>query len=245
MCEKSCKPSPVVRAIITLLLVLCALYRARAQQNNSAFQFDPSATVNVDITDKVRMELLVGHEDSEDAAKNRWKVRTGLSFRLKPLFRSLLDGDPEHDKRHFLVFKASYEYSRSTYSEVTYNEHRITLEATPRHRWPGKILTSDRNRLEFRWINGLYHLRYRNRVRAERGFRIKNRTLTPYVSAEAYWDQRYNIWSQVKFTGGADIPLGRKMSLDTYYERRNCTTCSRRYINILGASLNLYFKLKH
>jgi len=245
MREKICKASQPLRLIVTLLLIACADISSVAQQIDSALQFDPSVAINLDINEKVRAEFFIGHEDSEDITRNRWKVRAGLSYRLKPLFRGRLNDDPEGDKRYFLVVKTNYEYSRTTLSNNTDIEHRLTVEVTPRHQWPGRLLTSDRSRLEFRWINGLHHLRYRNRIRGERPFKMGKLTATPYISAEAYWDQRFHKWNQVKFTGGADIPLSRNISLDTYYERRNCITCPARHINILGVSLNLYFKLKH
>lgn len=36
----------------------------------------------------------------------------------------------------------------------------------------------------------------------------------------------------------------QRLSLDTFYLHQNCTTCSKQHINVLGLTLNLYFKGK-
>jgi len=232
---------PVFGAI--LLAILFFITEAHAQGTDIPFQFEPAVAANLEINKKVRFEMLAGREDSEDLSSERWKFRAGVSVRVRPLFRSPSD-DPEADKHHFVVLKAFYEYSHGVQLGVTDNEHRIALEVTPRYWWPGKLLTSDRSRFEFRFINNKYSFRYRNRFRLERPVKAYHLKLTPYGSAEAYWDTRNDRWNQFKFTVGGDIPIGRRMSLDVYFGRRHCLSCESSQINDLGVTLNLFFKRK-
>lgn len=51
-------------------------------------------------------------------------------------------------------------------------------------------MLSDRNRVDFRWVNDKFSVRYRNRLTLEREFTIGERSYTPYASIEAYYDSR-------------------------------------------------------
>jgi hypothetical protein len=118
------------------------------------------------------------------------------------------------------------------------------LDATLRYTLKYDLLLSNRNRLELRRVNGDGHFRYRNRPMLERPFRLMKRDFTPYVAAEAYWDQRYTKWSMFKFTGGILVPLFRRTSLEALYERQHCVTCADVNTNIFGMTLNVDLRLK-
>jgi hypothetical protein len=230
-------------SVFLLLFLVSSVAFCSAQNEDIPFQFDPSIAVNLDINPKVRLEFLAGREDSDDLSRQTWKVKAGVSFRAKRLFAALM-GDPDDDKQHLLVWKANYEYSSTDVSSGPDHEHRFTLEATPRYRLPGKFTASNRNRAEFRWISGQYSFRYRNRLKLERPVKIERFRFIPYGTAEAYWDQRFHRWNQFGFAGGAEFPINRRMSLDVYYARRHCLSCTSPHINLLSVTLNLFFKLK-
>lgn len=61
-----------------------------------------------------------------------------------------------------------------------FKEHQILSEQTLRKLLPGDLLLSDRNREDFRFINGGFSFRYRNRVTIERELPLfKRRNVTP------------------------------------------------------------------
>jgi hypothetical protein len=41
-----------------------------------------------------------------------------------------------------------------------------------------------------------FSARYRNRVTLEREFKVLNRAITPYRSAEVFYDNRFNTWNR-------------------------------------------------
>jgi len=51
------------------------------------------------------------------------------------------------------------------------------------------------------------------------GFRF-----TPYTSAEAFYDGAKDSWDQEQYTAGVQWPYERRLMLETYYLRQNCTT---------------------
>jgi hypothetical protein len=118
----------------------------------------------------------------------------------------LTDLDPQRE--HKLLFLAGYEYIESTESSKPGTENRVTLGFTPQGRFPGGFLVSDRNRFEFRWVNGVYSNRYWNELAVERATAINHFRLTPYVTAE-FFDSRNQV----------------------------CTACSPRSLNVVGVDL--------
>lgn len=117
----------------------------------------------------------------------------------------------------------------------------------------GGLLLSDRNREDFRFVNGDFSFRYRNRVTIEREFHVfKQRNMTPYASGEVFYDTRYDVWNRNRWTVGVQISLRpgplRKMLLpqrqvifDLYYTRQNDSRSETQHVNDIGAALALYF----
>jgi hypothetical protein len=234
---------PGKTVVFLSVLVFLAAIEMAGQDRSVPAEVDPGLGIAIDLNRRVRLDFFTGREKSEELATSKWKVSGGLSYRIRPLFKNFLDS-LDSDKQHVLVIGAAYEYSRAAEAGATTHEHRLMLDATGRYAFPRKVLMNDRSRFEFRWINGIYHFRYRNRLMFERPVKIKAIRLTPYGAAEAFWDQRFGKWNQFKFTSGVQIPFIRRSSFDLFYERQHCVTCADAHTNIVGLSLNLYLRRK-
>lgn len=99
------------------------------------------------------------------------------------------------------------------------NEHRYFFDVTGRLPLSHKFLLSNRARAEFRDINGTFSRRYRDRVQVERDFSIKDHRFTPYISGEAFYDDRYHILNRHQYYLGWRMPLGKHLTLDNYFLR--------------------------
>ncbi len=220
---------------------------ALAQNASVPGEFDPGFGLDVDLNKQWRLDLFFGREHDPELSSDKWKANAGVSIRLKSRWKSLID-DLDRDKHHVLVLAANYEYSRADKSGTITKENRLTLDATPRYLLGKRslVLMSDRNRTEFRWVNGAYRFRYRNRLRFERPFRTGKTKLTPYVDVEPYWDSHYRRWSQFRFGGGVQIPIFKIAAFDIHYERQHCVTCSASstQTNIFGLTLNIHLGQK-
>ena len=112
---------------------------------------------------------------------------------------------------------------------------------------------SDRNREDFRFVDGEFSLRYRNRVTVEREFHVlRERTVTPYVSGELFYDTRYGIWNRNRYAVGVQTSLRpggvlkmllpkRQIILDVYFMRQTDSRSDLPHVNALGAALSFYF----
>jgi Protein of unknown function (DUF2490) len=103
-------------------------------------------------------------------------------------------------------------------------------------------LLSDRNRVEFRWVEGEYSTRYRNKLNIQHTFNMNPLRLVPYLAAEAFYDGGKNSWNEQQYTAGMEWQYKRLLMLQTYYLRQNCSPCSTEHLNVFGLTLNLYLR---
>ncbi|MBK8466878.1 MAG: hypothetical protein IPL32_13700 [Chloracidobacterium sp.] len=156
------------------------------QEPGTVDEFDPGIAIAVDLPRNFRFDSYVGRERSNEIGAAKDKIGAGISFRVKPIFKRLLDA-VDSDKQHLLVLGAIYEYSKASDQGLTSREHKLMLDTILRYDFPYKLLLSDRSRFEVRWVNGDYHLRFRNRPALERSFKRFKREITPYIAGELFW----------------------------------------------------------
>jgi hypothetical protein len=230
-------------SILALALLVVCCGACYGQGTGAVTEIDPGIAVGLEVNPKIRLDFYAGREKSEEIEAAKDKIGVGVSFRMKPLFKRFLES-VDSDKQHLLVLGTIYEYSIASEPGATTKEHKLMFDATLRYAFKYDLLLGVRNRLELRWVNGDYHFRYRNRPMLERPFRLWKRDVTPYIAAEAFWDQRYSKWNMFKGTAGVVVPLYRRTSLEFLYERQHCITCADVNTNIFGLTLNLALKLK-
>ena len=189
----------------------------------------------------LRFSLLAGLKEGEDYSYEEWKVGGGLELQLSGFVaRDLVDIDPERE--HKLLLRAGYEYLETTEGSKPGPENRVTLGITPQARPFGGLLLSDRNRVEFRWVNGAYSSRYRNRIGADYGTKVGSVRLTPYAQAEFFYDITKQAWNEERYTLGVEWPYRRLLKLSTYYTLQVCDGCNPEEVNVLGLTLQYFLR---
>ncbi|MCI0387648.1 MAG: DUF2490 domain-containing protein [Acidobacteria bacterium] len=141
----------------------------------------------------------------------------------------------------YLVFRAGYRYGFSLHEDEPFQEQRILFEQTFRVRIPWRILLSDRNRQDLRWVDGEFSVRYRNRLMLERDFSVNSFRFTGYGSAEVYYDTRFDTFNRTRFVIGVAFPVCRVFGLDFSYNRQNDTKSTPNHVNALG--INFVFTM--
>ena len=185
--------------------------------------------------------LILGESKSgTDYSYQQWILGAGLGLQLKAFARPhLADLDPDRD--HSIVFGAGYEYLQTDETAKPSFENRLIANFTGRWRPPAEFLITDRNRVEFRWVNGDYSTRYRNQLSVERATRLGGLRFTPYLSAEFFYDWAKDAWNEEQYAAGVEWPYKKVLKLSTYYLRQDCTACSPRNLNVAGLSLNYFY----
>jgi Protein of unknown function (DUF2490) len=143
----------------------------------------------------------------------------------------------------YLVFRTGYRYGFSLQEDEPFQEQRIIFEQTVRVPLPWKILLTDRNRQDLRWVDGSFSVRYRNRLMLARDFSISNYMLTGYGSAEVYYDSRFDTFNRSRFTFGVALAMSKHIGLDISYVRQNDSRSTPNHVNAIG--MNLVFTLRN
>jgi Protein of unknown function (DUF2490) len=242
-----CVRHPVVRIGILsvfLLLVLTGTQVASAQEPTTREEFWPEIDVYITVKPKVRLYLTgtvsKSVEDGELRNAQGYEGQIGVHVDYIP--------------NNHVILRTGYRYGTAVGSNSEpFKEHRLLTEQTLRHLLPGDLLLSDRNREDFRFVNGDFSFRYRNRVTLEREVHLfKGRTITPYVSGEIFYDTRYNTWNRNRWAVGLQQSLlrgplrkmllhKRQVILDLYYMRQNDSRSEIQHVNAIGAALAFYF----
>ena len=241
-----CASVSATRIALTLFLFVFVIGTppAKAQQSVTRNEFWPEIDVYINVKPKVRLYLLgtisKSVEDGEIRNAQGFEAQVGAHIDYIP--------------NDHIILRAGYRFGTSVGdADEPFKEHRLLTEQTLRKLLPGDLLLSDRNREDFRFVNGDFSFRYRNRVSIEREVHVfKGRTITPYVSAEIFYDTRTSAWNRNRLAVGFQQSLRRgplrkmllpkrQVILDLYYMRQNDSRSETQHVNAIGAALAFYF----
>jgi len=230
------------RVVLLAVATLIFFSRAPAQAGNPEPSNQVWIAVNAsfELSERARITAIFEKHNGEDGAFGENKVGALFGYRMRR-FSSHLTSDNDKEKEYNLTVGGGYEFITTGDSGVGKREHRVVAQATPNYVFGWGIRAQDRNRLEFRWKDGAYNFRYRNRLIIERPFRFGKLRLTPYAAGELFWDRNRHAWNENEYAFGVQWPFRKIFKLNTYYLRQNCTTCSQDPLNVFGVTANFYF----
>jgi hypothetical protein len=177
----------------------------------------------------------------EEGVVSQTEIGPSVEFSMKPLFRwsALAEPGSGPAKAGTVTFTMGYRYLISA-GDVT--ENRIVLEASPKFPSIAKIVVSDRNRGELRFIAGAFSWCYRNRLTLGRAISVHSYSFSPYLRGEGFYDSKYEKWSTIALSAGAIFAIGKRGELEPYFQHQNQTGCTpNQQIETLGLKLSLYF----
>ncbi len=230
--------SRVCRLVWSALLIVSFGIPTRAQTK----QLWPEVSTYVRLNDRMRLYLLAT-TTRESRESTEGEYGPNFDFYLKPLLKQKrwVVFRLDESKRRLVMFRIGYRYIHS-YTGDSPDEQRGVLEATARYPLRLGVLVSSRNRMDFRFIEGVYSWRYRNRLTFETEYAIGRFKFNPYVRGEVYYDSRFDKWSRTALIAGSAFLITRHLELESYFEHQNDTGGSHnRQVNAVGAVVNLYF----
>lgn len=229
------------RIVSSLSLLASFSLSAAGQTSSTGGEFWPLLNTYTQLQPKTSLLLYGGRDKGEDFAYEEWKVGGLLNLQLKPI-GAPHSPDIDRNKEQHLVLGAGYQYSETIQSGPPSHEDRILFQVTPQHRPTTGLFLADRNRVEFRWVNGKYSTRYRNQLTVEHSFQERGVRFQPYAWGELFFDSKTHSWDENRYAFGVQLPFKRIFMLDNYYQRQNCTTCKPSHLNVWGLTLNFYFR---
>jgi hypothetical protein len=200
----------------------------------------PKLVSAVDLLPRTRLETWIEFQEGLDFSFHRWRTGGLIDRRLKP-FLNLRLRDIDEDSNHFLAVAAGHEYLHTIDQGSLTIENRIIAQATP-HIVLSGITLANRNRTEFRWVNGVSSFRYRNRLTVIRQSQAGTFRFAPYAYGELFYNSTPHSWNQREYAAGVQFPYKSRLMLDTYWLHENCTSCSHGSENMIGVTFNLYLR---
>jgi len=149
---------------------------AKAQESDTRNEFWPEIDVYINVKPKVRVYLIgTTSKFVEDG-----EIRNAQGFQAQ------IGAHVDYIPTDHLILRMGYRYGTSVGDTgESFKEHRLLTEQTLRKLLPGDLLLSDRNREDFRFVDGDFSFRYRNRVTIEREVHLfRGRTITPCLSGD-------------------------------------------------------------
>lgn len=229
---------------VVVAVVLSMSCNTQAQTTTPANEFWPAINATFDLHSRVGVQVYAEKHNGEDVSLVQWKVGTLLSYRLKRILKTHRE-DIDEENEYNLVIAGGYEFVQTDQNvSSTKREHRVIVQSTPKYTPGAGFLLQNRNRAEFRWVDGTYNFRYRNKLIVDRAFKLNKFRFTPYAAGELFWDRNHHAWTENQYAFGVQLPYKKLLMLDTYYLRQNCTTCSQDPVSVFGIKLNFYFARK-
>ena len=223
-----------------LLAFLVLLPCARANAQTSATEFFPEIDTNIKLNSSVQIVFQV-KDTREGGDPTQAEFGPSIEFYLKPLIRlkNITAFDLDDAKSRPILVAVGYRYLASPdKAGVNRIEPVVTFHLPTK----GRLLITDRNRADLDWSNGNFTWRYRNRVTIERRITIRSYHPAPYVSAEFFYESRFNKWSTTALYAGCLFGLGKHAQLNPYYEHENNTgNRPNQQVKAGGLILDLFF----
>lgn len=216
---------------------------AHPQTSTTETQVEPEGDFHVGLPSNIRLLAFSGLVQGAGYSYQQWYEAAGIGRRWLRISKPhLINIDP--DKEHYFLLDGGYEFLRTIEPGKTVDENRLGLDATFSFRPSQRFLVSDRHRVEFRWVNGVYSTTYRQKPSVERDCLLRGFRFTPYAYAEVFYNGAQSSWNQEFYTGGVQYPYKQVFMVDTFYQRQHCSTCSTVDANVAGISLHFFFRNK-
>jgi len=236
MFAKTFRVLPPTRLLLTVAALFC--YAMAAAQDT---QFLPELDTYVQLNTDMRVWLQM-KGTREGGMPQQAEIGPSFDFFIKSLPQLIPNSivDLDESESRFLILSMGYRCLPQASGAPGTN--RMEPVGTFQVPLKGGFLVWDRNRFDLDWQAGAYTWRYRNRLQAERGFAIAKHRITPYASAEMFYQRKYREWSETDLFGGFRFPLGKIVALNAYYEHENNTgKPPNQQVNAAGLALNLLF----
>lgn len=214
--------------ILALLAVLDLSVKAQnSTDSTDDVQFWPDLTVRLNLNKKTSLDFFgtarLGQHLSHFVAE-----QLGVASSFKP--------------SQYLTLAAHYRFAwAQPLPGKSSHEKRLFFDVTPRLPLTHGFTFSVRNRFEFREINGVRSTRYRNRYQIEKAVTWKEKSFTPYLAGENYYDSRYHEWGRKQLWTGVRVPLKAHLTCDFMYMHNWDNRAKPGYWNTFGVLTRIEF----
>jgi len=249
MCSMACSSGRSrlhARRLGTALLVLSAAAapawaEGDGEGRGSKREYVPEFNGYFRLTEQARLFLLadVSRLSPEDVSNG--EVGLHLDYTLMPILRPQLRGGEWERERYLWLRIGVRRLGDIDGRDDGFRETRLLVEATARFGLAGEAWLFHRLRWDLRDVDGETSNRYRYRIGVEKEVAAPGGTpLVPYLTAEWFYDTRFDAWSRQRYQLGAEVVLHKSWRLEPYYAYEKDKYPSSESLNRFGLVLKYY-----
>lgn len=228
---------------IVRLTVLPLAVLATAHASDWPDQVWPEAKIYIKTGQANRIYLQYASTRTREDGYSDGQIGAHMDFYFAPLFKGRELRHPDASRNKMVMIRTGYYYAKTPPDSADpFTEHTALIEFTPRFFLPKQVLIENRFRGDFRFLDGVYTPRFRDRVRGERTFPLPKTSLTPYGEFEAFYDWRYHAFHRQRYSAGAEWLLHKHFVLEGYYLRQHDSQSSREWTDVIGFVLQFYLR---
>jgi Protein of unknown function (DUF2490) len=145
----------------------------------------------------------------------------------------------------FLWLRAGYQYSATPpSSEDPFKESMIVTEANVRFYLPFQILSTFKNRFDWRINNGEFKSRYRPRIVLERDLKTEFLTFTAYGFVEYFANFGNSSVDRLRTQLGIELRITRLLNYEVFWNHQFENQPEVQSVNAFGMTGKLYLSMK-
>jgi hypothetical protein len=227
---------------VTLIVAMTGVLGAQDASPDEK-QFWPEVDLYWRLTNHSRLLITAAGNRNRDSVNGEAEFGAHLDVfvpRFHPVLLRRFE-HPDDSRTRRITLRFGYWYILSPGSETPSGEHRFHSDATLRWLLPAEVLLSNRHRFEYRLLPETSSFRYRDELKFERDFSVHRILLTPYGSAELFFDASIGKFSRWRYSAGVVVSLSRRIALEPYYTRQITKHPELRLTNAAGLTARFYW----
>jgi hypothetical protein len=168
-----------------------------------------------------------------------------IDYFALPWLRGKLNPELNDTARgYFWWFRVGYSYSEAPPDDKKKVINTITTETNNNFNLPAAFILQTRNRLDWRFVNGLFQPIYRPRIKFLRNLKTDYLTFNAYLYTEYFFYLNDNTQDRLRICAGTVIKILKTMDLELYYLHQFQNKQYVAPLNAIGIQLDFYFKSK-
>jgi hypothetical protein len=237
--------------ILLVVFITISVNRDLSAQSTFSYEFWPEADIWYKVTPGLRLSSftsLTRYLESDTRDLNlTLQADHAFGKSRKFLFTRLMDQNQAETLKAWLV-RGGYMGGWSMYDKAeSYSETMLFAEIHRRFLLRRLILFSQRLRMDNRFLgkeDADYSYRFRYRAMVEKEFLSGKTSIIPYISAEPFYDSRFNSFNRVRAIGGSTITWNQRFAIEGNVTYQYDSKASTKNLLAFSAILHLYFESK-
>ncbi len=234
---------PVAAAALLALATTSMPIRAESDTEGSGAKREvvPEFNAYIKLDERARLFLLADVSRLSPDDDTNGEVGIHVDYTLVPPLRPRLR-EAEWERERYLWLRFGVRRLGSIDGRDNgFRETRLLLEATARFEVAGEAWLFHRLRWDWRDIDGKASNRYRYRIGLEKELTAPGGTThVPYLTAEWFYDTRFDAWSRQRYQLGTEVVLDKSWRFEPYYAYEKDKHPTEERLNRFGVVLKYY-----